>query len=39
MDGGRIVETGPAAAVVAAPQSEAARALVAAVPRLVTDPC
>uniref|UniRef100_UPI0007C6FF47 ABC transporter ATP-binding protein n=1 Tax=Rhizobium ecuadorense TaxID=1671795 RepID=UPI0007C6FF47 len=38
MDGGRIVETGPAAAVVAAPQSEAARALVAAVPRLVTDP-
>ena len=39
MDGGRIVEVGPAAAVVAAPQSEAARALVAAVPRLVTDPC
>ncbi|MFB2607244.1 peptide ABC transporter ATP-binding protein, partial [Rhizobium phaseoli] len=38
MDGGRIVETGPAAAVVAAPQSEAARALVAAVPRLMTDP-
>ncbi|MBB2753023.1 UNVERIFIED_ORG: peptide/nickel transport system ATP-binding protein [Rhizobium aethiopicum] len=38
MDGGRIVETGPAATVVAAPQSEAARALVAAVPRLVTDP-
>ncbi|MBB4237302.1 ABC transporter ATP-binding protein [Rhizobium esperanzae] len=38
MDGGRIVETGPAAAVVAAPQSAAARALVAAVPRLVTDP-
>ncbi|MBY5818912.1 ABC transporter ATP-binding protein [Rhizobium leguminosarum] len=39
MDGGRIVETGPAAAVVAAPQSKAAGALVAAVPRLVTDPC
>ncbi|WP_017969226.1 ABC transporter ATP-binding protein [Rhizobium leguminosarum] len=39
MDGGRIVETGPAAAVVVAPQSEAARALIAAVPRLVTDPC
>ncbi|MBA1345534.1 ABC transporter ATP-binding protein [Rhizobium sp. WYCCWR 11146] len=38
MDGGRIVEIGPAAAVVATPQSEAARALVAAVPRLVTDP-
>ncbi|MBY5556773.1 ABC transporter ATP-binding protein [Rhizobium leguminosarum] len=39
MDGGRIVEAGPAAAVVTAPQSAAARALVAAVPRLVTDPC
>ncbi|KKZ83484.1 ABC transporter ATP-binding protein [Rhizobium phaseoli] len=38
IDGGRIVETGPAATVVAAPQSEAARALVAAVPRLTTDP-
>ncbi|MBB2791776.1 UNVERIFIED_ORG: peptide/nickel transport system ATP-binding protein [Rhizobium pisi] len=38
IDGGRIVETGPAATVVAAPQSEAARALVAAVPRLMTDP-
>ncbi|ARM90718.1 oligopeptide ABC transporter ATP binding protein (plasmid) [Rhizobium sp. CIAT894] len=38
MDGGRIVETGPATAVVAAPQSAAARALVAAVPRLVIDP-
>ncbi|PDT15338.1 peptide ABC transporter ATP-binding protein [Rhizobium sp. J15] len=38
MDGGRIVETGPATAVVAAPQSAAGRALVAAVPRLVTDP-
>ncbi|MBB2683953.1 UNVERIFIED_ORG: peptide/nickel transport system ATP-binding protein [Rhizobium etli] len=38
MDGGRIVETGSAAAVVAAPQSAAGRALVAAVPRLVTEP-
>ncbi|MGV4792096.1 ATP-binding cassette domain-containing protein [Rhizobium sp. F40D2] len=38
MDSGRIVETGPAAAVVVAPQSEAARAIVAAVPRLVSDP-
>ncbi|MBB4574771.1 ABC transporter ATP-binding protein [Rhizobium lentis] len=38
MDGGRIVETGPAVAVVAAPQSAAGRALVAAVPRLVTEP-
>ena len=38
MDGGRVVETGPAAAVVAAPQSAAGRALVAAIPRLVTDP-
>ncbi|MBB2838027.1 UNVERIFIED_ORG: peptide/nickel transport system ATP-binding protein [Rhizobium etli] len=38
MDAGRIVETGPAAAVVAAPQSAAGRALVAAVPRLVTEP-
>ncbi|OWV87768.1 peptide ABC transporter ATP-binding protein [Rhizobium sp. R635] len=38
MDGGRIVETGPAAAVVAKPKSAAGRALVEAVPRLVTDP-
>ncbi|MBX4950683.1 ABC transporter ATP-binding protein [Rhizobium binae] len=38
MDGGRIVETGRAAAVVAAPQSDAGRALVAAVPRLVNEP-
>lgn len=38
MEGGRIVEIGPAAAVVDAPQSDAARALVAAVPRLVIDP-
>ncbi|WP_064696664.1 ABC transporter ATP-binding protein [Rhizobium aegyptiacum] len=37
IDGGRIVETGPAAAVIVAPQSEAGRALVAAVPRLVTE--
>ena len=35
MDGGRIVETGPAAAVTGAPQSQAARALVRAVPRLI----
>ena len=35
MDAGRIVETGPAADVVGAPQSPAARALVRAVPRLV----
>ncbi|UWU32751.1 ATP-binding cassette domain-containing protein (plasmid) [Rhizobium sp. WSM1274] len=39
MDGGRIVETGAVTTVVAAPQSDAARALIAAVPRLVTDPC
>lgn len=38
IDNGRIVETGPATSVVVAPQSDAARALVAAVPRLVTDP-
>lgn len=38
MDGGRIVEAGPAHAIVSAPQSAAARALVAAVSRLVTDP-
>jgi peptide/nickel transport system ATP-binding protein len=34
MDAGRIVETGPAAQVIGQPRSEAARALVAAVPRL-----
>jgi peptide/nickel transport system ATP-binding protein len=34
MDGGRIVETGPAARVVADPQSTTARRLIAAVPRL-----
>jgi len=33
MDGGRIVEEGPAGAVVAAPRSPTGRALVAAVPR------
>jgi peptide/nickel transport system ATP-binding protein len=38
MESGRIVEIGPAADVVAAPRSSAARALVAAVPRLVTAP-
>jgi peptide/nickel transport system ATP-binding protein len=36
MDTGRIVETGPAAAVVAAPQSATGKALVAAMPRLRT---
>jgi peptide/nickel transport system ATP-binding protein len=36
MDTGRIVETGPAAAVVAAPQSATGKALVAAMPRLKT---
>jgi peptide/nickel transport system ATP-binding protein len=36
MDAGRIVETGPAAAVVAAPQSATGKALVAAMPRLKT---
>lgn len=35
MDAGRIVETGPAAEVIGAPQSPAARALVCAVPRLI----
>ncbi len=35
LDRGRIVETGPTASVIAAPQSEAGRALVAAVPKLV----
>jgi peptide/nickel transport system ATP-binding protein len=34
MDAGRIVETGPAAQVIGQPRSEAAKALVAAVPRL-----
>ncbi len=34
MDRGRIVETGPAATVVAGPQSPTGRALVAAIPRL-----
>jgi peptide/nickel transport system ATP-binding protein len=36
MEAGRIVETGPTAAVIAAPASATGRALVAAVPRLVT---
>ena len=35
MDRGRIVETGAAAAVIAAPQSATGKALVAAMPRLV----
>ncbi|WP_274628453.1 ATP-binding cassette domain-containing protein [Arvimicrobium flavum] len=38
MEHGRIVETAPAADLVASPQSEAARALVAAVPRLRYQP-
>ncbi|PDT28612.1 peptide ABC transporter ATP-binding protein [Rhizobium sp. L9] len=38
MDRGRIVETGHAAAIVAEPKSAAGRALVEAVPRLVTNP-
>jgi peptide/nickel transport system ATP-binding protein len=38
MDAGRIVEEGPARDVVTAPRSDAARQLVAAVPRLVTEP-
>ena len=36
MDAGRIVEAGPAAKVIAAPQSATARALVAAIPKLKT---
>lgn len=38
MDTGRIVEEGPAADIVNAPRSDPARRLVAAVPRLVTEP-
>ncbi|MBB3657837.1 peptide/nickel transport system ATP-binding protein [Rhizobium sp. BK650] len=38
MDAGRIVEDGPSADVVNAPRSDAARRLIAAVPRLVTEP-
>ena len=38
MDSGRIVEEGLAADVVNAPRSDSARRLVAAVPRLVTEP-
>ncbi|MGS1096508.1 ATP-binding cassette domain-containing protein (plasmid) [Aquamicrobium terrae] len=37
MDHGRIVEAGPAATVVADPQSETGRALVAAIPRLYRE--
>ncbi|RWX78539.1 ABC transporter ATP-binding protein [Neorhizobium lilium] len=37
MDAGRIVETGAASQIIDRPQSPAARALIAAVPRLVTD--
>jgi peptide/nickel transport system ATP-binding protein len=36
MEAGRIVETGAAADVIANPQSDAARALIGAVPHLVT---
>ena len=39
MDRGRIVETGPAAAIVADPQSATGKALVAAMPRLVHREC
>ncbi|EJJ29859.1 ABC transporter ATP-binding protein [Rhizobium sp. CF142] len=38
MDAGRIVEEGPATDIVNAPRSDAARRLVAAVPRLITEP-
>ena len=38
MDAGHIVEQGPAADIVTTPRSDAARRLVAAVPRLVTEP-
>ncbi|UIK03638.1 ABC transporter ATP-binding protein [Neorhizobium galegae] len=38
MDAGRLVETGPMQQVIENPQSPAARALVSAVPRLVTEP-
>lgn len=38
MDAGRIVETGPTAAIVTAPRSATARALVAAVPQLPKVP-
>ena len=37
MEAGRIVETGPTQAVIAAPASATGRALVAAVPRLIFD--
>ncbi|WP_050528607.1 ABC transporter ATP-binding protein [Pseudorhodobacter aquimaris] len=38
MEAGRIVETGPIQNVIAAPASATGRALVAAVPRLITNP-
>ncbi len=38
MDKGRIVETGPTFSVIAVPASATGRALVAAVPRLISDP-
>lgn len=37
MEAGRIVETGPTQAIIAAPASATGRALVAAVPRLITN--
>ena len=39
MEAGRLVETGPAAALIAAPRSAAAKALIAAVPRLPEGVC
>ncbi|MCC2610501.1 ABC transporter ATP-binding protein [Neorhizobium petrolearium] len=38
MDAGRLVESGPAEQMIENPQSQAARALIAAVPRLVIEP-
>ncbi|KGE00885.1 ATP-binding cassette domain-containing protein [Rhizobium sp. YS-1r] len=38
MDAGRLVESGPADQMIGNPQSQAARALIAAVPRLVIEP-
>ncbi|WP_440411346.1 ABC transporter ATP-binding protein [Neorhizobium petrolearium] len=38
MDAGRLIESGPADQVIENPQSQAARALIAAVPRLVIKP-
>lgn len=38
MEGGRIMETGPTQDIITAPASAIGRALVAAVPRLISDP-